>query len=146
MSSQATAWLGTLNNPDLTTVEEYIKLWYTKAKATYVNGQLEQGKEGTVHIQFFVLFPRNVRLSALKKHCGKAHFSPVRRDNGASDYCLKEDTRLEGPWEHGIKPARKNVAGDTKSRNETILKMGVEHCVAEGLIHIKDYIKLKQNV
>jgi len=70
----------------------------------------------------------------------------VKRDNGASDYCLKEDTRLEGPWEFGIKPARKNIKGETKERNNKILELGVEKCVEEGYIHIKEYLKLKQCV
>ena len=42
-------WLGTLNNPDTTTVEQYLKGWFDDG-ASYVNGQLEKGKEGTVHI------------------------------------------------------------------------------------------------
>ena len=53
---------------------------------------------------------------------------------------------MEGPFEFGLKPCRKNVLGDTKARNEKILEIGVEECVAQGLIHIKDYLKLKQNV
>jgi Putative viral replication protein. len=67
-----------------------------------------------VHIQFFIIFKGQQRISALKKHCPKAHFTAVKRDNGASDYCLKEDTRVEGPWEFGVKPARRNVVGDVK--------------------------------
>ena len=85
-------------------------------------------------------------MAALKKHCKRAHFELVKRDNGASDYCLKEETRLEGPWEFGIKPARKNVKMETAQRNATILELGVEKCVEEGLIHIKEYLKLKQCV
>jgi len=42
-------WLGTLNNPDTTSVEQYLKAWFDDG-ASYVNGQLEKGKEGTVHI------------------------------------------------------------------------------------------------
>lgn len=48
----------------------------------------------------------------MKKRCPKAHFEPVKHDNGASDYCLKEDTRLEGPWEFGKKPIRRNNKKD----------------------------------
>jgi hypothetical protein len=44
-------WLGTLNNPDVDP-EEYLLRWADHA--TYVCGQLEEGKEGTRHIQFFV--------------------------------------------------------------------------------------------
>ena len=124
-------------------VQEYLNKWFTTARATYVNGQLERGKNGTVHIQYFLNFKSQVRLSALKKHCGRSHFELVRVDNGASSYCLKEDTRVEGPWEFGIKPARRNVKGETADRNKKILELGVEKCVEEGLIHIKEYVKIK---
>lgn len=143
MSQRSVNWLGTLNNPDTTECEAYLKAWKDSG-ATYVNGQLEKGEEGTVHIQFFLNYVKpGPRLSALKKHCKRAHFEVVKRDNGASDYCLKEETRIEGPWEFGIKPARKNVKGDTAARNAQILELGVEKCVEEGLIHIKEYLKLK---
>jgi len=136
-------WLGTVNNPDTSNVEDYLKKWFDDG-AAYVNGQLEKGKDGTVHIQFFLNYKKpGRRLAALKKHDGRAHFELVKRDNGASDYCLKEETRVEGPWEFGVKPARKNVKGETKERNAKILELGVEKCVEEGLIHIKEYLKLK---
>jgi len=32
------------------------------------------------------------------------HIKKVNRDNGASEYALKEETRLEGPEEFGNKP------------------------------------------
>lgn len=38
-------WIGTLNNPDMATAEEYLKLWHTKGKAVYVTGQVEKGLE-----------------------------------------------------------------------------------------------------
>lgn len=56
---------------------------------------------------------------------------------------MKEDTRIEGPWEFGIKPAKRNVTGDVAERNKRILEIGVEKCVEEGLVHLKDYLKLK---
>jgi len=37
---------------------------------------------------------------------------------------------MEGPYEFGLKPCRKNIKGDTKARNEKILEIGVEECVA----------------
>ena len=143
--SKSRNWLGTLNNPDITDIELYLKRWYDTG-AAYVNGQLEKGDEGTVHIQFFLNYKEPCRLASLKKHDTRAHFQEVKRDNGASDYCLKEETRVEGPWEFGLKPARKNVKGETKERNLKILELGPEKCVEEGLIHIKEYIKVKQCV
>lgn len=57
-------WLGTLNNPDCVP-HEFLEDLYTKLKAVYVCGQLEKGKEGTPHIQYFMNFKNSVRISAL---------------------------------------------------------------------------------
>lgn len=48
----------------------------------------------------------------------------VTHNNGADDYCNKEDTRIEGPWTFGIRPARKNLKGDTARRNKELLQIG----------------------
>jgi len=63
-------------------------------------------------------------ITALKKHCSKSHFEIVKFNNGADEYCNKEETRVEGPWTFGIRPARKNLKGDTKRRNEQLLEIG----------------------
>jgi len=42
-------WLMTLNNPD-EFHEDYLENFWIKTKAQYVCGQLEKGKEGTVHL------------------------------------------------------------------------------------------------
>ncbi len=61
-------------------------------------GQLEKGKEEeTPHIQAYIALKKNSRLTGLKKRDPKAHFEMVKRDNGAAAYCMKEDTRVEGP-------------------------------------------------
>lgn len=67
----------------------------------------------------------------------------VTNNNGADRYCTKEETRLEGPFTFGIKPARRNVKGDLARRNADIIEYGAEKAVTEGLIHIKDYPKVK---
>ena len=144
---KSSQWLGTHNHPPKDLVpQEYLEKWFTAGKARYVNGQLEKGQEGTTHIQFYLNFENPVRLASLKKHDSRAHFEPVKQDNGASVYCLKQETRLEGPWEFGVKPARRNLKGETAARNARILEIGVEKCVEEGLIHLKEYLKLKQCV
>lgn len=50
----------------------------------------------------------------------------MKVNNGADDYCNKEDTRVEGPWTFGVKPARLNKAGDKKRRNAELLEKGAE--------------------
>lgn len=87
-----------------------------------------------------------MRLSFLKKHCPKSHFELVKFNNGADTYCNKEDTRVEGPWSFGIKPAKRNVKGDLKRRNAELIAMGAEKAVAEGIIPIGNYLQVKKNL
>jgi hypothetical protein len=104
-------WLGTWNNPDIPT-EDFLKDIYSQGKVVYLVGQLEKGKEGTVHVQFFVNFKSQKRLSEVKKLNGKAHWQGVTINNGAHNYCMKEETRLEGPYEFGIRPVQRNNKTD----------------------------------
>jgi hypothetical protein len=55
------------------------------------------------------------------------------------EYCGKKDTRLEGPLEHGLPPASKNVKGDTAARNKMILEKGEVWAVEEGLVPIEKF-------
>lgn len=97
-------WLCTLNNPEEATAT-FLEDLFTKSKAVYVCGQLEKGEEGTAHIQYFINFKKpGQRISFLKKLCPRSHFEPVKINNGAHTYCMKEDTRVEGPYEFGTKP------------------------------------------
>lgn len=84
----------------------------SQGKAQYACGQLEKGESGTVHIQFTLSFKNETRLSALKKCCKHAHFTPVKKDNGIDAYAMKVETRLEGPWEYGVRPVQRNSRED----------------------------------
>jgi len=119
MSNNHVMWIGTYNNIDTCICEDYLEKWHTLHKAVYVTGQLEKGKEGTPHLQFFVQFAKasKKRLAGMKKVCSHSHFEPVKFNNGADEYCNKEETRLEGPWTFGIRPARRNLKGDTARWN-----------------------------
>lgn len=52
------------------------------------------------------------RLAAMKKIHSSINWSTVLVNNGAHDYCMKEETRVEGPWEFGTKPVQKNNKTD----------------------------------
>lgn len=108
-SEKARMYICTLNNPDVVMCEDYLKNWHTKGGAVFVTGQLEKGESGTVHLQYFVQFTTQKRISALRKICPKSHFECVKANNGADTYCNKDDTRIDGPWTFGIKPARLNL-------------------------------------
>jgi len=145
----ANQFIGTLNNP----AEKYpdfmgqdwLEAMYKELKAVYITGQLEKGEEGTVHLQYFInLGPKaKARLSALKKVCKHSHFEIVKKDNGASTYCQKEETRIEGPWTFGILPARVDKKGDRARHNMELVTMGPAKALEEGLIAVKDYLRVK---
>ncbi len=56
-------FIGTLNKP--TThykafmLSDWLEAIHKTSKATYTVGQLEKGKEGTIHVQYFMCFPSN---------------------------------------------------------------------------------------
>lgn len=112
-----------------------------QGKAKYVVGQLEKGAEGTVHVQFFLNFKNETRLAALKKHCSRAHFEPVKINNGAHSYCMKEDTRLEGPFEYGEKPVQRNSKKDWEEVKENAKAGNLDKIPAD--IYIKHYGQLR---
>jgi hypothetical protein len=81
---------------------------------------MEKGTEGTVHLQFYISLKESQRkrITAMKKVCPHTHWATVGQDNGASDYAMKEDTRLEGPWEFGEKPLKMTNSSDNKKRRQ----------------------------
>ncbi len=85
-----------------------------------------------------------MRLAHLKKHCTKSHFEIVKVNNGADEYCNKEETRVEGPWSFGVRPARRNKKGDLARRNQEIENMGAVAAARAGLIPLKEVIKVQQ--
>lgn len=42
----------------------------------------------------------------MRKINDKCHYEAVGKDNGVDAYCMKKDTRVEGPIEHGVKPVQ----------------------------------------
>jgi len=104
---KARTWLCTLNNPDQKLSEIHIA-----TGAVYTVGQLELGENGTYHFQFVQTFGRQIRLTHYKKVNKNISARPVIVDNGVEKYCMKEDTRIEGPWEFGTRPMNRNSKKD----------------------------------
>lgn len=66
----------------------------------YMVFQLEQGANGTVHYQGYAEFSKQYSLKQLQVILPGGHFE-TRRGTAqqAADYCKKEESRVEGPWE-----------------------------------------------
>lgn len=139
-------WIGTYNNIDPVMCESYLEKWLS-AGCAYVTGQLEKGeKEGTPHLQFYLHFHKQQRLSALKKHDKISHFEPVKINNGADEYCNKVETRVDGPWTYGVKPAQLNKKGDKARRTMELIAKGAEKALEDGDITLGQYIQTERAI
>lgn len=56
------------------------------------------------HLQIFTYFKSAKTFGQIKKLIGNGHIEPARRIDDCIDYCQKDETRVEGPWEHGDIP------------------------------------------
>lgn len=94
MDSRATAWSVTLNMKTIPRdkCEEYIGR--ARQNNWNVEGQIEQGEQGTQHYQLLVRTPQ-VRFSAVKKMFPTAHIEVCRNVAAMKNYVHKEETRVE---------------------------------------------------
>ncbi|UPW41440.1 replication associated protein [Dipodfec virus UA23Rod_6578] len=113
-TSRARAFMLTINNP---TEDDESDL--RKTKCMYLVYQIECGEEGTEHIQGLVYY-KNAR-SWPKDKFPKAHIERVRSLKKSIKYCMKEDTRVRGPYEFGEKPEQ-GRRSDLENAAERILE------------------------
>lgn len=94
MSARANNWSLTMNMKNIPRerCEEYIG--HARQLGWNVEGQIEQGEEGTHHYQLLVKTPQ-VRFSAIKKVFPTAHIEVARNVAALRNYVHKEDTRVE---------------------------------------------------
>lgn len=109
MSSPSRAYCFTLNNPTSNDLS-------THPLERYVVWQLERGTEGTNHLQGYIELSKPARLAAMRTWLPGAHFEARRGTREqARDYCRKEDSRVEGPFERGTWEA-----GGSGARNDLL--------------------------
>lgn len=114
MSEKMRAWCFTHNNfpyppKDLPVCEA----------ERYVVWQHE--KVDTDHIQGYIELTAPQRLSYMKKWLPEAHFEPRKgTPDQARDYCMEEDTRVEGPWERGVFGGKQGLRSDIAAVREAI--------------------------
>lgn len=96
-TSRGRNWCFTINNPtnQLTFIDSTIK---------YAIWQKECPEEGTPHYQGYIEFKTLKSFTQVKGLLGETAHIELRRGTReqARDYCRKEDSRVAGPWEHGV--------------------------------------------
>jgi len=127
-----------MNNPKLNLTDFFDTL---KARSVYARAQLELSDTKTPHFQACVGYSTNQRLTRMQKNFPHCHIEPTKNAMASWNYCGKEDTRLEGPLDHGIPPASKKngTPNDTKARNAMILEYGIVKAIEEGLVPIEKF-------
>jgi len=70
----------------------------------------------------------------------KCHYEKVSKDNGASAYCLKEETRVAGPWEFGEKPLKRNDTKDWEEIKQNAVEGKLDNIPAD--IYIRHFSNL----
>lgn len=129
-------WSLTKNNPAENLEDFFNRL---RSGSKFARAQLERGKSGTPHFQAVVGYANARTMKSMIKNWPGCHIEKARSVLHLWDYCGKASVddgseTLEGPLEHGLPPAQKNVKGDTKKRNEMILKIGLKKAVDDGVI------------
>lgn len=92
-------WCFTLNNP---TEDDIKNIDTTFNECTVYIIQLEQGENETKHLQGHIEFENARYFKAIKKLLPKAHWEQVRNKKNSRDYCMKSESRIDGPWSKGI--------------------------------------------
>lgn len=59
-------------------------------------------------MQFYMNFKQPIRPACFKRYDSAIHFTKVTRtEDDAAAYCMKEDTRVSGPFTFGVLPVRR---------------------------------------
>lgn len=150
--SKSLNWCFTINNPDGT---DYLQPTPTIKYMVY---QLETGENGTPHLQGFIKMDHAVSLQCMRKlwcYCGatprqkcktnmccRAHLEIAKKPAQARQYCMKEDTRTDGPWEFGEwAPSQQGRRSDIEDITDVALKHGYKRAAQEHPYQFVRYFK-----
>lgn len=124
--AQGKYWCFTLNNPEHAICD-------IPFDVNYMVYQGEIGDSGTYHFQGYVEFAGNKRISALKKFLPSAHWEKRRGTaEQARDYAMKEESRVEGPFEYGtFTGSRQGQRTDLQDACDLVRKHGARRVAAE---------------
>lgn len=110
--AQSKHWCWTCNNP-----ASNLKLLFDAETVAYAVWQYEKGESGTPHFQGYLQAHKVIRLTGVRKILEAAGYANAHVEvkkgtvQQATDYCRKEEGRIDGPWEFGKLPEKKPGQG-----------------------------------
>lgn len=113
--STSARWCFTLNNPG-----DYRPVW-NDVQMDYMVYQLERGANGTEHLQGYVRFKARKRMNTVKNLlCNDGVHLETAKGNEKQnkEYCTKEETRVDGPWEFGTYDENAGKQGNRSDLDE----------------------------
>lgn len=114
--------------------KEWLQHLWDSGVLTYLVAQVEMAPETErVHIQGFMQCGSKHRMTWLKRNLdADAHWEPMRGTaEQARDYCKKDDSRLDGPWEWGTLTTKGRTAG-LETAIELIKARATDSAIAEA--------------
>ena len=99
---QARHWVVTFNSPDLEEVPNIAERCRNSTALRNWSFQIE--KVGHIHLQGYFGFFKPKRISCIEKLLGskKFHAEKARNPKSSWEYCMKEESRVLGPWHNKI--------------------------------------------
>lgn len=83
---------------------------FNDGRVKYAVVQLEKAPDtGKLHFQGYMQLPKPMRIPGAKRllECDSAHLEPRKGTREqAADYCKKPESRVDGPWEYGLKSSQ----------------------------------------
>lgn len=115
----------TINNPTSDDIDfpDYVR---------YAVWQKE--KVSTEHIQGYAELKKPMKIGGLKKWLPTAHFEPrMGSRDQARDYCMKQESRIAGPWEFGDWKTEQGKRSDIAAVRDLVLAGGNKRKVLEDM-------------
>lgn len=139
MEGQFKSWTGT----DYVPIDKWHQL-VLNDKVEYAAYQLEEcPKTGRRHIQWFLKFKIKKKFNFVKKFLGDTtHIEKCKNVAASRNYCMKEESRIEGPFEHGEWRGGRGRRSDLEEIQEAINNGEPETAIAEG--HFGDWVRYRQ--
>jgi|688.fasta_scaffold277193_1 hypothetical protein len=109
-TAKARNWFLTINNPESNELPQH-------PAEVYAVWQKE--KVATEHLQCCICLSQQVAFSTIKKLYPRAHIQRTKMLPKAIEYCKKEESRVDGPWERGT-PPKQGERTDLKRKIEEI--------------------------